>query len=123
MSLLPENPAKLKVKGNEQLLHLALSNIISNACKYSDYKVVHVSIGASDQNVFIIIKDQGIGIPQSDVQHIFEPFYRASNTSQFKGYGVGLPLSLNIIRLHRGSIGISSQEKIGTEIKILLPIS
>lgn len=121
MSLLPENPAKLKVKGNEQLLHLALSNIISNACKYSDYKVVHVSIGASDQNVFIIIKDQGIGIPDAELKYIYDPFFRASNTLKYEGYGIGLPLTRNIIRLHQGEIIVSSIMQQGTTVQINLP--
>ena len=122
MSLLPENPAKLKVKGNEQLLHLALSNIISNACKYSDYKVVHVSIGASDQNVFVIIKDQGIGIPDSELKYIYDPFFRASNTLKYEGYGIGLPLTRNIIRLHQGEIIVSSIMQQGTTVQINLPV-
>ncbi|MEJ8817445.1 ATP-binding protein [Lacibacter sp. H407] len=122
MSLLPENPSKLKVKGNEQLLHLALSNIISNACKYSDYKVVHVSIGASDQNVFVIIKDQGIGIPDSELKYIYDPFFRASNTLKYEGYGIGLPLTRNIIRLHQGEIIVSSIMQQGTTVQINLPV-
>jgi signal transduction histidine kinase len=122
MSLLPENPAKLKVKANEQLLHLALSNIISNACKYSDYKVVNVSIGASDQNVFIIIKDHGIGIPDSELKYIYDPFFRASNTLKYEGYGIGLPLTRNIIRMHNGEIIVSSLMQQGTTVQINLPV-
>jgi signal transduction histidine kinase len=46
ISMLPENPKKLKVYGNEQLLHLAVANIISNGCKYSNFQQVKVSLGA-----------------------------------------------------------------------------
>ncbi len=120
-SKLPPEEELLTLKANKNLIKLAITNIVSNACKYSNYKPVLITIENKLNMLSIMIKDQGIGIPQDDVQHIFEPFYRASNTSEFKGYGVGLPLSLNIIRLHRGSIVISSQEKIGTEIKVLLP--
>ncbi|RYD89489.1 MAG: ATP-binding protein, partial [Sphingobacteriales bacterium] len=49
--------------------------------------------------------------------------YLFSNTNEFEGHGIGLPLTLNIIRLHKGSIGISSEEEKGTEIQILLPVS
>lgn len=122
MSLLPENPVKLKVNGNEQLLHLALSNIISNACKYSNNKVVDVSIGASDQNVFIIIKDHGIGIPDKELKYIYDPFFRASNTLKYEGYGIGLPLTRNIIRLHSGEIIVSSIVGQGTTVQINLPV-
>ena len=122
LSELPEDEAAVTLKANKNLLKLALTNIVSNACKYSDFKPVNVKLESNGSLLSIAVNDKGIGIPQNDVQHIFEPFFRASNTSNFKGYGVGLPLSLNIIRLHRGSIGIKSQEGFGTEIKVILPI-
>ena len=121
-SLLPEDETQLTLKANLNLIKLAITNIVSNACKYSDNKTVTITLSSVKNILSIAIKDEGIGIPQDDIQHIFEPFFRASNTSNFKGYGIGLPLSLNIVRLHRGSIAIKSQEEIGTEIKILLPI-
>ncbi|WP_421940741.1 sensor histidine kinase [Pedobacter sp.] len=123
LSKLPENEEQLTARVNKNLIKLAISNIVSNACKYSNYKPVHILIENTGNTISIAVTDQGIGIPQSDIQHIFEPFFRASNTNDYKGYGVGLPLSLNIIRLHRGSIAIKSQEGIGTEIKVLLPYS
>ena len=120
-SKLPDDESLLTLRANKNLMKLALNNIVSNACKYSNEKLVSVSIESNANTLSIAITDRGIGIPQTDIQHIFEPFYRASNTNDFKGYGVGLPLSLNIIRLHRGSIAIKSQEGVGTEIKVLLP--
>lgn len=120
---LPEDEAQITVKANLNLLKLAITNIVSNACKYSNNKTVLVTLESKLNVLSVAVKDQGIGIPPGDVQHIFEPFYRASNTTDFKGYGIGLPLSLNIIRLHRGSIGISSKEQVGTEIKVILPIN
>jgi len=120
--LLPENPMKLKINGNAQLLHLAFSNIISNGCKYSNYNQVSVSISASDNFVFVIIKDNGIGIPQEDIEHIYDPFFRASNVKNYEGYGIGLPLSKNIIRMHQGKIEVHSIENEGTLVKISLPM-
>ncbi|RZK76853.1 MAG: HAMP domain-containing histidine kinase, partial [Pedobacter sp.] len=122
-SMLPTDEDQITVKANINLLKLAIANIVSNACKYSNNQPVLITLESKSNMLSIAVKDKGIGIPPGDVQHIFEPFYRASNTSEFKGYGIGLPLSLNIIRLHRGSIGISSQENIATEIKVLLPIT
>jgi signal transduction histidine kinase len=122
-SKLPEDDALLSLKVNKNLIKLAISNIVSNACKYSNENLVSISIESNANMLSIAVTDRGIGIPQTDIQHIFEPFYRASNTNDFKGYGVGLPLSLNIIRLHRGSIAIKSQEGVGTEIKVLLPVT
>ncbi|WP_443939786.1 HAMP domain-containing sensor histidine kinase [Pedobacter sp. MW01-1-1] len=122
LNALPEDESLITLKANRNLLKLAISNVVSNACKYSNNRPVDVILESKNNIVSITVIDQGIGIPQDDIQHIFEPFYRASNTNSFKGYGVGLPLSLNIIRLHRGSIGIKSTVGIGTEIKIMLPL-
>lgn len=121
LGLAPEDPKKLKIKGNRQLLILALSNIVNNACKYSYNKPVTVSIGASDNQVMIVIRDQGIGIPESDIPHIYDPFFRASNTQLFEGYGIGLPLSRNIINLHQGTLVVTSVVNEGTEVQISFP--
>jgi len=120
-TLFPSDQDLLKVKGNPHLLELALSNIVLNACKYSNNKVVTIALAASETNTIIIIKDQGIGIPQKDLSHIFDPFFRASNTGGTYGYGIGLPLAQNIIKLHKGSIEVSSKENEGTEVAIKIP--
>ncbi|RBA28986.1 sensor histidine kinase [Flavobacterium tibetense] len=122
MELLPENPMKLKVNGNQQLLHLAFSNIISNGCKYSDYDTVVVSIGASDDFVYVVIRDKGIGIPENEIKYIYDPFFRASNTKNYEGYGIGLPLTRNIIRMHNGKMMVTSLENQGTTVQITLPV-
>lgn len=122
-SSLPGDETQLYTEGNYNLLQLALSNILGNACKYSNNQLVEISAKVENQRIVIVIIDQGIGIPENEQQHIFEPFFRASNTHDFEGHGIGLPLTLNIIRLHKGTIGIHSQEQIGTEMQIILPIS
>lgn len=120
---LPDNDKSLFTEGNINLLQLALSNIVLNACKYSNNRPVEIQISCDQERISLSVKDQGIGIPKNEQQHIFEPFFRASNTADFEGYGIGLPLTLNIIRIHKGSIGIISEEKIGTEMRIILPIA
>jgi signal transduction histidine kinase len=121
-ALLPEDDEKLKIKGNEPLLILALTNIILNACKYSDNQEVIVAIASSNNKLFIIVKDKGIGIPQHELRYIYDPFFRASNTGQVKGYGIGLPLARNIIRIHHGELVVTSAVNKGTEVQILFPI-
>jgi signal transduction histidine kinase len=118
---LPADETLLNVDGNSNLLNLAITNIIINSCKYSQNKLVVVKLTAENGKLILSITDQGIGIPSTELQHIFEPFFRASNTHDYKGHGVGLPLALNIIRLHKGSIGIRSEVNVGTEIQIFLP--
>lgn len=119
---LPGEESQLYTEGNVNLLQLAVSNIILNACKYSNHRPVKVEVYTENGRILIVVTDKGIGIPEKDQQYVFEPFFRASNTSEFHGHGIGLPLTLNIIRLHKGSIGISSEEEKGTEMRIVLPI-
>jgi signal transduction histidine kinase len=121
--LLPENPKKLKVLGNKELLILAMTNILTNACKYSSNKLVVVSLASTDNEIVIIFKDQGIGIPESELPFIFDPFYRASNTAAYDGYGIGLPLTQNIIKIHKGELTISSVLHKGVTIQVKLPVA
>lgn len=122
-SLLPENPKKLKVMGNRQLLSLAFANILTNACKYSSNKPVVVTIASSNDQVFLAFKDQGIGIPESELPFIYDPFFRASNTRNFEGYGIGLPLTRNIVKIHNGQLQVSSVVNEGTIVQIKLPLA
>ncbi len=121
ISMLPDNPKKLKVQGNEQLLHLAVTNIIQNGCKYSNFQQVKVSLGATDTDVYIIVKDNGIGIPEEEMNKIYDPFFRASNTGNYEGYGIGLPLARNIVRMHQGELIVSSYENQGTTVQLRFP--
>ncbi|MBL7838565.1 MAG: HAMP domain-containing protein [Cyclobacteriaceae bacterium] len=123
LSLIPDNPKKLKILGNAQLLHLAISNIVNNACKYSSNQVVKVSIGTTDDQVVMVVKDFGIGIPNDELEYIYDPFFRASNTKNFEGYGIGLPLTRNIIRQHNGVILVSSVQHEGTTVKLSFPLA
>lgn len=123
LELLPEDDDQLIINGNQQLLETALVNVISNGCKYSDNGKVNVTIAATNKNVVIIIEDFGIGIPEQEISQVFDPFFRASNTLGIDGYGIGLPLSRNIVRLHNGELLVFSEVNRGTKIKIILPIA
>lgn len=119
---LPDDADQLYTLGNSNLLKLAFTNIISNSCKYSQNALVNVRLSIQNKNIVVSVIDHGIGIPATEVQHIFEPFFRASNTQEYSGHGVGLPLTLNILRLHKGTIGIRSEVGQGTEIQLFLPL-
>lgn len=118
---LPDDERKLVVNGNETLLRAAFSNIVLNSCKYSDNKPVSIIITASQGMAVIEIADQGIGIPDREMAQIFVPFFRASNTTKYKGYGIGLPLTNNIIKMHKGSIAVNSTVNVGTRFVVYLP--
>jgi signal transduction histidine kinase len=121
--LLPENPKKLKVMGNKDLLMLAITNIITNACKYSSNKPVIVSLASTNNEIVMIFQDQGIGIPESELPFIFDPFFRASNTAAYDGYGIGLPLTQNIIKIHKGKLIINSVLHKGVTVKVKFPVA
>ncbi|HTN45371.1 MAG TPA: HAMP domain-containing sensor histidine kinase [Flavipsychrobacter sp.] len=123
LELAPEDERKLVINANEPLLEIALTNIVMNACKYSDNQPVQVTLAAARSKVFIIIEDSGIGIPREEIAYIYEPFFRASNTGKFNGYGIGLPLARNIIRMHQGELEVSSEENVGTKIRISFPLA
>lgn len=113
----------ITVMGNYELLKLGISNIIVNACKYSDNKAVSVTLAITDKKLQILTQDRGIGIPMQELKYIYDPFFRASNTGPYKGYGIGLPLTRNIFRLHAGDIVVSSENNDGTLVVLTLPLA
>lgn len=117
---LPPSEQQVSVEGNYHLLKLAITNIVVNACKYSNDRPVQLSLQIVKGKINIRIVDEGIGIPASELKYVFDPFYRASNTDRFEGHGVGLPLARNIIRLHNGELLIKSEENKGTIVEVVL---
>ena len=109
------------VVGDESLLKVAVSNIIDNACKYSDDHTVDIKFRHIEKSIEIKFKDRGIGISEEDIKKIFEPFYRGANTISISGTGIGLPLVNQIIKNHNGTVEISSLIGKGTIVTVLLP--
>lgn len=101
-------------------------NLISNAQKYTpEGGLVEVSIRNNNDNTFISVKDNGIGIPEEDIPYIFERFYRAdkSRNRMTGGSGIGLTIAKAIVEAHKGKIEVSSQLSAGTEFIVTLPDS
>jgi len=117
---LPYDPSKYTLQGNRQLLFIGISNILKNAIKFSDSEV-YCEIFCDAKGVNILIRDQGIGIHEKDINKIFQPFFRSPNALSYAGYGIGLSLTQNIIRLHNGTIKVKSQINKGTEFHIIFP--
>ncbi len=119
---MPEDEAHTSIQGNYDLLKIAVSNIVINACKYSDNKPVLIRLLFQPRTGMIEITDNGIGIPKDELKHIYDPFFRASNVKGYDGFGIGMPLSNNIIRLHKGSIQVKSSVDEGTVVRVILPM-
>lgn len=112
---------KLLLWFDEEKMELILYNLLSNAFKYSnDGGSILVKItDSSPESVLIEIIDNGIGIPEDHLPHIFDPFYRATN-NQYTGSGIGLALVKNLVEFHHGSIQVDSQAGNGSTFRIEL---
>jgi len=113
---LPEDSSRLIVKGNRQLLSVALSNLIQNAIKFSDVKPVTCRLQWLDDHVEIRIMDRGIGIPEDEIRKVFQPFYRSMHARNYEGHGLGLTLVEKILSLHGFRIAIQSKAGEGTTV-------
>jgi signal transduction histidine kinase len=120
LSEFPEEESQLTILGNEQLLTVVFLNLLDNACKYSLDNKVTVSIKAINSSIVLTFIDTGIGIPETDLNVIFLPFHRGTNSKEIKGHGIGLSLVKNIIEIHGGSIAVNSIEGQGSTFTITL---
>jgi PAS domain S-box-containing protein len=120
---------ELPTIGDEARLDRVFTNLMQNAVKYSpEGGTVHVTIRRTIDGerswASISIRDHGIGIPASEIGSIFEPFRRASNTTEgtISGTGLGLASARQIIEQHGGSITVESQEQAGSTFTVRLPL-
>ena len=105
-------------------LHRAIAILVDNALKYSD-EVSSVDLGLSreDGRVAISVTDRGCGIPEREIPHIFDRFYRAQGSSRADGTGLGLALAHEIIDHLGGEIEVLSNPNSGSTFSILLPLT
>jgi len=113
------------IDGDELRLEQVLQNLISNALKYSpDGGTIQVRIAQHGSMACIAVTDQGIGIPAQDIPHLFERFYRASNTDDqhISGMGIGLYIVHELVNLHGGSVVVESTQQQGSTFTVCLPV-
>lgn len=113
------------VLGDREQLVMAIHNLIENAINYSpDNTNVSITSNVEDAIVDISITDQGIGIPESEIERIFERFYRVdpARSRQTGGTGLGLSIVKHIVTKHGGDIKVWSSENIGSTFSIRLPV-
>lgn len=110
---------------DEVKLTLALSNLVENAIKYNkEHGFVKVSLDADHQFFTVQVADSGVGIPEDELEHIYERFYRVdkSRSREIGGTGLGLSITRSAILMHRGSIKVSSVEGEGTDFTVKIPL-
>ncbi len=110
------------VKMDKKLLHHILSNLIINALKFSPgEKKVEFNAMNKNGKIEFRVKDQGIGIPEEELNQIFESFYRGTNTKEIKGTGLGLSIVKRCVDVLNGKISIKSRLDNGTEAIVTIP--
>lgn len=104
------------------LLRYILINLISNAIKFSgETTAIVVKIQVVDENICLLVKDEGIGVSAEDQRHLFERFFRATNALGIQGTGLGLHIVAKYVELMKGSVQMESKENVGTTFNICIP--
>jgi PAS domain S-box-containing protein len=107
---------------DENLLHQILSNLISNAVKYSPPgSTINLELDLENGYVVFRVIDNGIGIPNEGLNHLYNPFYRGSNIGTVSGTGLGLAIVKNAVDLHQGIIQVQSEKGFGTTFTVKIP--
>ena len=125
IELVLESFRPVSAEVDEVKLTLALSNLVENGIKYNKPDGwVHVSLNADHQYFYVKVEDSGIGIPEEELEHIFERFYRVdkSHSREIGGTGLGLAIARNAILMHRGAVKVFSTEGEGTIFNVRIPL-
>lgn len=112
------------ILGDPDLLELALTNLLENAVKYSEKPAeISVTMQVKKEMIKLSIIDKGMGIPEDDVDHIFDRFYTVNKAHSRKlgGAGLGLSIVKSIVKLHKGTISVSSKMGMGATFTLMLP--
>jgi signal transduction histidine kinase len=112
-----------KFIADKRLLKNILINLLSNALKFStEGSTVWITAQNKGEQLFIRIKDEGVGIPDEDQGHLFTTFFRGKNVTNVQGTGLGLPIVKRYLDLLKGDIILESKLNVGTTVSIRLPL-
>ncbi len=115
-------PLHAVISADAHVLKGAFLHVMRNAARFSELSsVVSVSLRQGEKGIELRVSDTGIGILPDDQSHIFEPFFRGSNTNEIGGLGVGLTIALAAIEAHDGTITVESVPGQGTTVTLWIP--
>lgn len=107
---------------DQKLIRVILTNLISNAIKFSpNGGEINIDLSEHDNKIKFSIMDEGIGIPDKDIKNLFIPFYRAEQSQNIAGSGLGLTITQDYTELHKGSLKVESELGKGSTFTVLLP--
>ncbi len=114
-------PKRIYFDGRKNLIQRCINNLIDNSIKYS--QSISVSLNKSNNNILIIIDDDGPGIPENERENVFKPFYKINKSrgDSKSSVGLGLSIASDIVRSHGGNIKLETSPKNGLRTKIFLP--
>ncbi|NWJ98472.1 MAG: PAS domain S-box protein [Chloroflexi bacterium] len=116
-------PAPREVWVDQKLLRKVLTNLLTNAVKYSPpASTIHFELAYREEEVTFVVRDEGIGIPEEGLNHLYEVFYRATNVANIQGTGLGLVIVKKSLETHKGKIEIESKVGVGTRCTVTIPI-
>jgi len=115
---------KIYFNGDKEKIERMIKNLVENSIRYTDNGYVKILLEKKDKNIFLTVEDTGIGIPEREIERIFERFYTIdkSRSKKYGGFGLGLSIVKHIVKLHDGKIEVVSEEGKGTKIKVTFEI-
>lgn len=115
------DPAIDEVMLDRRLIRQIISNLLANAIKYSpEEQPIELRLSITDTEYLLTVRDYGIGIPEADLKHLFQPFHRASNVGTISGTGLGLVIVKDSVELHGGTISVESVQGEGSLFTVRL---
>jgi len=113
---------RVYMNGRKNLIQRSLNNIIDNSIKYANR--INLELSKKNNNIIITIDDDGIGIPKSEYQNVFKPFYKLdkSRGNSKSSVGLGLSITSDIIKSHGGNIVLEKSPLNGLRVKVFLPL-
>lgn len=115
------NNGNAETCGNINLVTIAVTNLISNAVKFShDDSEIEIETGEKDGYVFAKVKDYGIGMTEEEIQKVFTRLFKSDSSRNSNGYGLGMPIALKIAKKHGGTIEVESKPQKGSCFTLFL---
>ena len=125
LKIIEDDKKPIHLLADKNKLYQVLNNLIENAIKYSpNDALVEVSCTSTESDLRLEVKDEGVGIPEDELDHLFQPFYRACNkpTNGEKRTGLGLFITKRIIDAHKGNLKVESENGCGSTFTFSIPI-